>query len=246
MNRHVIGVFVVAMTAGVGVAEAAGVPGQGTWETTLKARDLTGDGVTDAFYDTVLDVTWLRDTTASGAKDWNAASAWVAGLAVGGYSGWRLPTMIDTGSVGCNFTFTGGTDCGFNVQTISADGRTVYSEMAHLWYDTLGNKAFCAPGDGLCNPGNPQPGSGLTNTGDFINLQPNGYWYGLQGQPGTDGVWYFGTGSGIQDIIAGKALLYAMAVRPGDVVAVPELETYALLLAGLVALGAAVRRRRQL
>ena len=37
------------------------VPGQGTWETTLQARNLDGDTTTDAFYDTALSITWLRN-----------------------------------------------------------------------------------------------------------------------------------------------------------------------------------------
>lgn len=42
---------------------AAAVTGQGTWETTLQARDLDGNGVTDAFYDTSLDITWARQVS---------------------------------------------------------------------------------------------------------------------------------------------------------------------------------------
>ena len=38
---------------------AAAVPGQGTWETTLQARDINHDGTVDAYYDTALDVSWL-------------------------------------------------------------------------------------------------------------------------------------------------------------------------------------------
>ena len=44
-----------------GVAQSAAVSGQGTWETTLQARDVDANGVVDAYYDTVLDITWLAD-----------------------------------------------------------------------------------------------------------------------------------------------------------------------------------------
>jgi hypothetical protein len=40
-------------------ALAGPVAGQGTWETTLHARDVDGNGSTDAFYDSALDVTWM-------------------------------------------------------------------------------------------------------------------------------------------------------------------------------------------
>ena len=41
---------------------AIGVTGQGTWETTLQARDLDGNlSTAEAYYDTDLDITWLAD-----------------------------------------------------------------------------------------------------------------------------------------------------------------------------------------
>ena len=40
-----------------------------------------------------------------------------------------------TGTSGCNFAYTG-TDCGYNVNTSTG-------EMAHMFYTTLGDKAFC-------------------------------------------------------------------------------------------------------
>ena len=43
------------------VAQAAGVSGQGTWETTLQARDINHDGTVDAYYDSELHITWLTD-----------------------------------------------------------------------------------------------------------------------------------------------------------------------------------------
>lgn len=40
------------------LAQAAPIPGQGTWETTLQGRDLDGNfGSFEAYYDTVLDIT---------------------------------------------------------------------------------------------------------------------------------------------------------------------------------------------
>ena len=37
-------------------------------QATLQARDLDGNGVTDAFYDTTLNITWLRDANVNGAR----------------------------------------------------------------------------------------------------------------------------------------------------------------------------------
>lgn len=85
---------------------------------------------------------------------WDQANTWANTLKAGDsgrYSGWRLPTIIDTGAPGCDYSNAGNTDCDYNVQFKSGDptkyqaGQTVYSEMAHLWYVTLGNKGQCPP-----------------------------------------------------------------------------------------------------
>ena len=164
-------------------------------------------------------------------------------LNVGGYTGWRLPTMVDTGTVGCNFSFSGGTDCGYNAQTRS--GATVYSEMAILFFEELGNKSYCPPVV-LC-PGGGQPGWGLTNTGDFQNMQSEHYWSGLEYAPDPGRrAWFFYNGDGSQNRDSKDEALYALFVRPGDVLAagtVPEPQGVALMLTALAGL-VVVRRRR--
>ena len=235
-------------------AHAAGVSGQGTWETTLQGRDLDGDDSTiEAYYDTVLNVTWLADANyaqTSGYDDdgnltWDDAKTWADDLEEGGYSEWRLPTMVDTGTKGCNFSYAGGTDCGHNVQTKDAVTGAVYSEMAYMYYVTLGNKGYCELGNASCSAA--QPGWGLSNTGPFSNVQSDDfYWFGVQSD--TSFAWSFYPYSGYQSDSYMANELSAWAVHSGDVgvavTAVPEPQTYALALAGLAAAALLARKRR--
>lgn len=85
----------------------------------LQARDLNNDGTADAFYDTDLNITWLRDAGLSSNSTFAQASSWANSLVLDGISGWRLPTD----SVVC---------AGFNCTT---------SEMGHLFYTELGSTA---------------------------------------------------------------------------------------------------------
>lgn len=232
-TRAAAGVCILlAAITGADVAAAAAVSGQGTWETTLQARDLNGDNVADAFYDTALNVTWLRNANVNGQMTWNDANAWAANLVFGAYSDWRLPTMIDTGALGCDFVVAGGSDCGYNVQTQS--GSTVFSEMAHLYQVTLGNKALYAPGTNVN-----QAGYGLSNTGDFLNMQSNAHWTGLEYGPDASYAWQFSTLVGYQGYFSksGSGGLSALAVRSGDVAAARVSEPGTLLLAALALAG---------
>lgn len=225
-------------------AHAGPVSGQGSWETTLLGRDINGQAVagSDAsavfLYDTVLDITWLRDINVFAQASWANANTLAAALVVGSVSGWRLPSLIDTGTSGPNFSFSG-TDAGYNVQTLG--GGVVYSELAYLWYVELGNLAY------YDTAGNVAPaGWGLSNTGDFENLQHGQYWQGLSYSTGFNTLgWAFDAHLGLQQIDPhpGDALR-SLLVRSGDVLQVPEPQTPALVLVALLAAAATRRRRR--
>ena len=202
-----------------------------------------------AYYDDTLDITWLADANAGagsafddgfsstdGLMTWASANAWAASLNINGVTGWRLPTMMDTGAPGCDFAYTG-TDCGYNVQTGSA-ATTVYSEMASLWYDTLGNLAYYdTAGNGS------QPGWGLTNTGPFSNVQSGRYWSGTVFAINPNDAWNFNTFFGIQDAYVKDSKLFAWAVRSGDVSVVPIPAAAWLFGSGLIGLLAVARRK---
>ena len=223
-------------------ALASSVREQGTWDVTLSPRDLDRNGSVDAFYDTALNITWLRELRPYDHMQWASARAWASTLDVGGYSGWRLPFVIDTGAIGCDLSYAGGTDCGYNVNTVL--GTIVYSEMANLYYVTLGNLAHCTPGDAFCSP--LQPGYGLTNTGDFLGLLPEVYWsetgYGMSA---PFYAWMFSMDGGYQNDFSADRFAFAIPVHDGDIgVAVPIPGSVPLGLSAVVMHWAYRRARR--
>ncbi len=104
------------------------------------------------------------------------------------------------------------------------------SQMGELYFTVLGNIGY------------PNAGWGLSNTGPFKNLQSYDYWSGTEYAPDLFYAWRFNTSAGYEHPFAKYGDLYALAVRPGDVAAVPEPGTVALLLSGLA--GVLVMRRR--
>ncbi|HJV62939.1 MAG TPA: PEP-CTERM sorting domain-containing protein [Albitalea sp.] len=222
-------ILVVAALASVASVQAAGVSGQGSWETTLQARDIDHDGTVDAYYDTDQDITWLADANfamssgydtnsppyAPGAMDWATASHWAQTLDLHGVEGWRLPTA---------FLPSGCTQTSFSCANAP-------SEMSRLFEHALG---------GANNTG-PFTGIGLDTmywTGTLFSYQDFG------GPQRTLGFSFVDGSGGDTDELS--LPLYAWAVHDGDIAAaVPEPQTYALLLAGIGLVVAATRRKRR-
>jgi hypothetical protein len=180
---------------------------------------------------------------------WQNAVDWAANLTVGSLVGWSLPVVQDTMAPSCQESFAGGTDCGWNVYGSEAGRRgtvppanTTGSPLAHMYYDTLGNLSYYEPGTGSQN----QPGWGLSNTGPFSNMRSSFFWSVTAFVPTPRGAWMFYAQNGLQGHSANVFEHYAVAVRPGDVLAVapvPEPGTYAMLLVGLGAVAVVARRR---
>lgn len=99
------------------------------------------------------------------------------------------------------------------------------SQMMELYHTALGNP-FASP---------------LSNTGPFKNLQSSSYWSGTEFATFPAYAWYFDTLSGNQNANYKTDARYALAIRPGDLAAVPEPGTVALMLSGLA--GVLVLRR---
>lgn len=206
-------------------------------------------------YDDVLDITWLQDANyaktsgydAEGKMTWNQAKAWADNLSYGGFDDWRLPTMIDSGTIGCNYA-SSGTDCGWNVRARDAGTGTVYSELAYMYFVNLGLKSYYSA-SGIVQPDWGLFGNGMYGGQMIHNLQSHTYWFGLDYAPDTLGAWNFNIDNGLQAASYKADYYYAWAVRSGDVVALPdaavlpEPATFALMLMGMGIAGWIARRR---
>ena len=233
---------------------AAGLLASGAAQATLFDR---GGGL---LYDDVLKVTWLQDANyaktsgyaganADGEMNWADANAWAANLvyhdSVRGvdWSDWRLARNSPVGADwNYAWSYDGSTDYAVNI-------TSPHSELAYMYYVNLGLKGYWSPA-GVYQPdwgifGNGTWG-GQADVGPVKNLQSYyAYWSGSAYAPyPADFAWSFNTIFDFQYYDNQGYALHAWAVRPGDVAAVPEPETYALFLAGLAVMGRAVRRRR--
>lgn len=134
-------------------------------------------------YDDDLNITWLQEPN-NNRLTWEQAKEWASGLKNGGVDdGWRLPI----------------------VDPMEPYNRNT-SEMGHLFYTELGNKA------------DPE-GHGLVNKDPFTNLAPSVYWTGTEGGYNSLGQLYI-MGFDFSDGNQGALYLYkynALAVHSGNI-----------------------------
>ncbi len=224
----------------------------------IPAQAMLIDRGNGMIYDSAQNITWLQDANyartsgydSDGLMNWNDATVWAAGLVYQSYDDWRLPTITDTHSPGCDWAYSG-TDCGYNSDTAS-------SEMAYMYFVNLGLKSyrdasdnyqsdFGIFGNGTFN-GVDWSSYGQNNVGLVNNLQSYAYWSGSEYAPFPISSWAFDTSFGGQHLIVKYGDFFAWAVRSGDVALpaqrnnVPEPGSLALLSLGLIALRRAKRR----
>jgi len=175
-----------------------------------------GSGAYQAYYDDLLDITWIADTTTRSIDTWDNQIAWAAGLTVNGITGWRLPSLDvnGDGSVVTCFDST-------IARTICAD-----NEFEHL--NNYG--AGTVFGDGIS----------FENPGPFTiaSLYPGASYYWTDTEIDPDVAWvydisgmYSGPSAGVKALPA-----FAWAVHDGDVAAVPIPATAWLFVSGLLGL----------
>ena len=202
-----------------------------------------------AYYDDTLNVTWVQNAglaatntfgvsgiDAQGRMYWDTANEWIAAMNDANYLGantWRLPHMVDINNDGCLDNFARqNTDCGYNAVSVGPNA----SEMASMFYDTLGTLAYWGPSpiSGVAG-GPPQLAQlGIQNPGPFSGLGNNTseyylFWYDLETTsnppvadlPNPDNAWYFGPPSGGQRVTGKETMYNTWAVMDGDIAVVP-------------------------
>jgi hypothetical protein len=197
---------------------SAGVAGAGL--ATIGTATYGGSSY-NLIYEDVQNLVWLDYSR--GLSNWESHVFWAAGLNNSGVltynfnpgivvswdDVWRLPETVDG-----PYEYTGG----YNVTS---------SEMGHLYYVSLGNLGQ------YDTNGNVQSGWGLQNEGLFSNLVANVYSSGTKFSS-TSNLWFFNFNDGNQGIGGGN--FYAVAVRPGEVSAVPIPAAVWLLGSGIIGL----------
>jgi hypothetical protein len=216
-----------------------------TAQASLLGRSPLTPGGTDyqAYYDTVLDITWLADANAvagtpfddvllfgsvtfstptDGKTTWNSAEAWIASLNTDtflGVSDWRQPSMDRNGD-------TVVVECTGTNEVACRDNEMSYQEQYNGVEQTVCGFQLCIGGP-------------------FTNVGRDYYWSGTTYAPNPNAVWvfYFPTGGELYHIDK-STTLYVWPVRPGDIAldAVPIPPAVWLFGSALGAMGV-VRRK---
>ena len=194
---------------GVSSSQAMSISGQGTWESTLHARDLDGNASTiEAYFDSTLGITWLADANYAATSGYAALNAVEfpadepgapAGqhrdnISADGRMGWNAANSWAEGLVIGAYD-----DWRLPTQSDWRVPDSIVDEMSIMRDITLGNDLL-------------QP---LTNTGPFSNVQLSNYWSSTPRSADRAYVFNFNTGDSYYD--ARYWGMYAWAVHEGDI-----------------------------
>jgi len=170
-----------------------------------------------AYYDDQLDITWTADANINGSDSWDNQVTWAAGLDIDGVTGWRLPSMDVNGDDAI-------------VNCTSDQAACKDNEYGHLFNYGAGT-VF---------------GSGITasSSSSFSNVQSFSYWSGTVFASSPTNAWDISFINGFQAVNLKFSNLFAFAVHPGNVGAVPVPAAVWLFGSGLIGLLGLARRNR--
>lgn len=233
-----------------------------TTQASLLSRDLNNDQNIDAYYDTVLDVTWLKDANLAasnsfgvsgivqyvGVMSWGTATQWISAMNASNYLGhneWRMPKIEPIGDGGysmCCSGFDGRFDFGYNITSPK-------SELAYMFYVNLVNLGlFDVNGNVQSEHGSIDDPLNMYDDNLFDDIRWGWYWSGSQNHA-NGSIMVFDIANGEQTNRLAGGPNFVWAVHQGDIglpVPVPEPKTYTLLLLGLGLLIWVVRRNLHL
>lgn len=206
------------MAAGMGLAGSASA--------TLLDRG------TAMVYDDVLNITWTRQAGDGAVRNWADSVAWANNLVFADFDDWRLPWASAIAQAGPTPSVV---ECQTATELACRD-----NEMGYMFFHNLGGAKFDS------KTGTQTAAGGQVLTGIRGSAVPlRSYWSGTEFEINNDvSAWAFNFSDSFQDFLVKESFYYAWAVHPGDVAAIPEPESYALLLAGLGLMGFVARRRR--
>lgn len=210
-------------------------------------------------YDTNLNVTWLANASLSktntfglatnvdlgpiggnsgvsyiysgGTMTWGGAMRWIAAMNAAnylGYNDWSLPTTLQPD-----------TSCSIQQGSVSGGYSCNGSQMGELFYTALGNNGYYSTSGAL-----QYQSYGLVNKGPFTNFQSWNYWSSTESALNSNFAVYFDTRLGWQSYGSKENQdMFALAVRPGQVIATPVPAAAWLLGSGLPGLIGVSRRK---
>lgn len=203
-----------------------------------------------AYYDDVLDITWLSDTRLGDqitVYPWDIQREldYLNQTQYLGASNWRLPQALPVDGQAWNqeFSYDGSTDWAYNLAGSATRPHT--NELAHLYYVTLGNPGAFDP------DGNPTPCADPSDycppdVGPFIYLadQRQDFWTNAffdDPEEGQKAV-IFDFVDGLQSLEPYGNNHVVWAVRDGDILPTPAPGGLWLLLTGVLGLAGGLRR----
>lgn len=179
-----------------------------------------------AVYDHATNLTWVANANLADTNTFG-----VSGINAGGYMTWSIAQQwiaaMDTAN------YLGYSDWRLPTSDTCVGYNCTGSEMGNLFYNGLGQVA----GQSITATNN------AANYGLFQNVQSGLYWSGTEYAPNPNDAWNFLTYNGSQNAYSKSTIIFALAVRSGQVAAVPEPSTALMLGVGLLALIGVGRRR---